>query len=326
MSLISEAQPGQGNLASDQGTQSDSLGRRSSIVGLALIAAAVITTNFSTLEHLAGRWSREPDYSHGFLVPLISAFLLWHRRELIQNAPEVGRGRWWGVVVLAGSAVLRVWAVYSDFILLEAVALIVCIAGVTVLLGGWRALRWAWPAIFFLFFMIPLPGALAGRLSGPLQHLATVCSTYALQTLGMPAIATGNVILLSNGTIGVAEACNGLRMLMMFGAATTAAAILLKVSTWEKLCVLISAPAIAIAANTFRIAATGVAQELAGPHLAERIFHDLAGWIMMPLAMLLLGIEVVLLSKLFPMESERPPVFAARSNRPRKTKAARRAR
>jgi exosortase len=257
---------------------------------------------------------------------LISAFLLWHRRELIQNAPEVGRGRWLGVVVLAGSAVLRLWAVYSDFILLEAVAFIVCVAGVTVLLGGWRALRWAWPAILFLFFMIPLPGALAGRLSGPLQHLATVCSTYALQTLGMPAIATGNVILLSNGTIGVAEACNGLRMLMMFGAATTAAAILLKISTWEKLCVLLSAPAIAIAANTFRIAATGVAQELAGPHLAEKIFHDLAGWIMMPLAMLLLGIEVVLLSKLFPMELERPPVFAARANRPREAKAARRAR
>jgi exosortase len=326
MSLISEAQPGQGNLASDQCDESGPLGRRSSIVGLVLIGAVVITTNFSTLEHLAGRWSREPDYSHGFLVPLISAFLLWHRRELIRNAPQVGRGRWWGVVVLVGSAVLRLWAVYSDFILMEAVALIVCIVGVTVLLGGWRALRWAWPAILFLFFMIPLPGALAGRLSGPLQHLATVCSTYALQTLGMPAIATGNVILLSNGTIGVAEACNGLRMLMMFGAATTAAAILLKVSTWEKLCVLISAPAIAIAANTFRIAATGVAQELAGPDLAERIFHDLAGWIMMPLAMLLLGIEVVLLSKLFPMESARPPVFAARSDRPRKAKAARRAR
>jgi exosortase len=326
MSLISEAQPGQGNLASDQCDESGPLGRRSSIVGLVLIGAVVVTTNFSTLEHLAGRWSREPDYSHGFLVPLISAFLLWHRRGMVKTAPDVARGRWLGVLLLVVSAIFRLWAVYADFILLEAVALVACIAGVIGLIGGFWTLRWAWPAILFLFFMIPLPGAIAGRLSGPLQHLATVCSTYTLQTLGMPAIATGNVILLSNGTIGVAEACNGLRMLMMFGAATTAAAILLKVSTWEKLCVLISAPAIAIAANTFRIAATGVAQELAGPHLAERIFHDLAGWIMMPLAMLLLGIEVVLLSKLFPMESERPPVFAARANRPRKAKATRRAR
>lgn len=286
------------------------LGQPSSIVGITLIGAVLIASNFSTLANLVVRWSREPDYSHGFLVPLISGWLLWQRRGLVMRLAEPVRGRWLGVTFLVSSAFLRLWAVYFDFVLVEAVALIGCVAGVVVLIGGFSGLRWAWPAIVFLVFMIPLPGVLAGRLSGPLQHLATVSSTFALQTLGIPAIASGNVIWLSHGTIGVVEACSGLRMLMMFGAATTAAVFLVKLANWDKVCLLVSAPAIALAANIFRITATGVAHELVGPQLADKIFHDLAGWIMMPLAMVMLALEVLLLSKLFPKVPDRPLVIA----------------
>jgi exosortase len=320
MSIISDSQPRQSDLPKEQFHETRGLPRPSFIVGMILIAAVIIAANLSTLVHLAGRWSREPDYSHGFLVPLISGFLLWQRRGLIPSTAKPARGRWLGVVLLVGSAILRLWAIYFDFILFEAVAFVACLAGAAVLIGGFGALRWAWPSIMFLLFMIPLPGALSGRLSGPLQHLATVCSTYVLQTLGVPAIATGNVIWLSHGTIGVVEACNGLRMLMMFGAATTAAVLVLKIPNWQKICLLVSAPGIAVASNIFRIAVTGLAQEFAGQHLADTIFHDLAGWIMMPLAMLLLGLEVVLLSKLFPKVPERAPVVARRAVRTAKAR------
>jgi exosortase len=282
----------------------------SSIIGIALICAVIIAGNFSTLVHLVGRWSREPDYTYGFLVPFCSGWLLWQRRGLIRCIGGPVRGRWLGVALLILSALLRLFAIYADFVLLEAVALIVCVAGVPVLIGGFSALRWAWPAIVFLFFMIPLPGVVAGRLSGPLQRIATVSSTYVLETLGVAAIASGNVIWLTQGTIGVVEACNGLRMLMMFGAVTTAVAFFIKPEKWEAICLLVSAPGIAIAANIFRITATGVALELVGPQLSDKIFHDLAGWIMMPLAMLMLGLEVLLLSKLFPKIPERPLVVA----------------
>jgi exosortase len=150
-------------------------------------------------------------------------------------------------------------------------------------------------------------------LSGPLQHLATLGSTYTLQTLGLPAIASGNVICLTRGRIGVAEACNGLGMLTVFIAVTTAAAFLLKLSNWEKAFLLASSVVIAVLANILRISATGVAQELMGVKFAEQFFHDFAGIFMVPLAMLMLWGEVILFSKLFPKVAKGPIVVARQS-------------
>ena len=312
MKSVAEINRSEHALSKDQSARSDGLRRAWSIVGLSLIGAVIVASNFATIAHLVGRWSREPDYSHGFLVPIFSGWLLWQRRNLIASYLEPVRGRWLGVVILVSSAALCLFAEYFEFILPGALALILCIAAVPVLIGGYAALRWAWPAIIFLFFMVPLPGVVGGRLSGPLQHVATVSSTYVLQTLGIPAIASGNVIWLTQGQIGVVEACSGLRMLVMFGAVTTASAFLLPISPWEKACLLVSSVGIAVAANVFRISLTGMAYEFFGAALSERIFHDLAGWIMMPLAILMLGIEVFLLAKLFP----KVPVGAVTVARP----------
>jgi exosortase len=282
----------------------------SSIVGLIVMAAVIIVGYAGALSHLVGRWSIEANYSHGFLVPFISGWLLWNRRDRIALIGPAFHGRWLGVGLLVLSMIVRLLAVYFGFMLAEPVALILCIAGVTGLIGGFAGLRWAWPAIVFLLFMVPLPGAVAGRLSGPLQHLATLGSTYVLQTLGIPAVASGNVICLTHGRIGVAEACNGLGMLTTFAAVTTAAVFLLKLSAWENVCVLASSAGIAIVANIFRIAATGVAQELIGVEFADRVFHDFAGLVMVPLALLMLGVEVLLLSKLFPQMARGPLIVS----------------
>jgi exosortase len=315
MTIASDINAKKGALLKAQSHTSLGAARTSPIVGMALIGAVIVATNFATIAYLVDRWSRDPDYSHGFLVPFFSGWLLWKRRGLIVSLAEPVRGRWLGMVLLVSSAVLRLFAVYFEFLLPGAVALIVCVAGVPVLIGGFAALRWAWPAIVFLFFMVPLPGFLAGRLSGPLQHVATLCSTYVLQTIGISAISSGNVIWLSHGQIGVEEACNGLRMLVLFGAVTTAAVFLLPITNWEKVCLLVSSVGIAIAANIFRISITGVALEIVGAELGHKIFHDLAGWIMLPLAMLMLGIEVLLLSKLFPLVPAGPVVVARQSGR-----------
>jgi exosortase len=283
-----------------------------SLTGVALIAAVVFISYFGTLGELIYRWGHEADYSHGFLVPFFSAWLLWQRRHLLTGATDPVRGRWLGLVLLVSSASLRMVALYFSFVLVEPVSLIVCIAGVVAIIGGFPALRWAWPAILFLVFMIPLPGFLASRLSGPLQHVATLSSTYLLQTLGIAAISSGNVIWLSQSRVGVVEACSGLRMLMMFGAVTTAAVLLIERSKCEKACLIASSVGIAIVVNICRITAMGVGQELIGPTFAEKNLHDLAGWIMMPLALLLLGLEVILLSKLFPIPAPRPVVMTGR--------------
>jgi len=132
-----------------------------------------------------------------------------------------------------------------------------------------------------------------------LQQVATVGSTYLMQLLGLPAVAEGNVIFLSESTLGVAEACSGIRMLMSFFALTTALCFVIDRSLWEKCLVWLSAPLIAIVANVLRITATGLAYEFGSAKLADLIFHDLAGWLMMPVGLGLLWLEFLLLSPCF---------------------------
>jgi exosortase len=170
------------------------------------------------------------------------------------------------------------------------------IAGFFLLVGGPRVLAWSWPATAFLLFMVPLPYFVEHAVAGPLQSLATAASTYILQTIGLPAISEGNVIRIGKGTIEVEQACSGLSMLMIFFALATAMAILVRRPLLDRLVILLSAAPIAIVANVFRITATGLAQEWFGPEAAQKIFHDWAGWMMMPLALALLWLELGALS------------------------------
>jgi exosortase len=174
------------------------------------------------------------------------------------------------------------------------------VAGLFLLFGGWAAARWAWPSVLFLIFMIPMPGFLGDALRGALQKIATISSTYLLQMAGIPAVSEGNVILLTNKPLGVAEACSGLRMLTSFVALAIGMSIFIDRPTWEKCLIALSAPVVAIISNILRISVTAIAYEFGHDKMAEMIFHDLAGWLMMPVGLLLLWAELQIISKLFP--------------------------
>jgi exosortase/archaeosortase family protein len=107
------------------------------------------------------------------------------------------------------------------------------------------------------------------------------------------------VILLNEVEIGVVEACSGLRMLVIFFALSTGVALLTRRPLWEKTLLVASAIPIALMANITRITATGILHELdVGSAVTNAVFHDLAGWLMMPLGLALLGIELTLLNSL----------------------------
>jgi len=267
-------------------------------VAVALIAGgSVLWSYWTTLGEAAERWSIDPQYSHGYLVPAFAALLLWLRRGRLAGGPARANG--WGWPLLAAAIVLRFVGSYYHFVWFDAVSLLPCLGALCLLLGGTRAWRWACPAIAFLFFMIPLPYQAAVAMAGPLQHIATTASTYLLQTLGMPAVAEGNVILLNEASLGIVEACSGLRMLVVFFALSTAVTLVARRPFWERIFLVFSAIPIALFTNIVRITATGVAYETVGGEAGQFIFHDLAGWLMMPLALSLLGIELKFLTHLF---------------------------
>jgi exosortase len=270
------------------------------LAGLVLICAWAY---LPTLAAMAQKWINDPQYSHGYLVPVFSLYLLWQRGARLAKAHWAID--WRGLPLILTGMLLRFAGAYIYFDWLDAVSLLPTLAGICVLFGGRPALSWAWPAIAFLLFMVPLPYRLETALGQPLQRLATIGSTYVLQTLGLPALAEGNVILLGSGPIGVAQACSGLSMMLIFFALSTALVVVVPRPRLDKAIVVLSSLPIAVLVNVARIAATGVAQEYFGPQVAHAIFHDAAGGLMMPLALGLLGMELWLLSRLLP-ETEAP--------------------
>lgn len=265
------------------------------VAGAAL--AAVTWAYWPNLCEMHGAWRTNPQYSYGYLVPVFAAFLLWVRRDKLDL--DAAGPTWWGLAFLALAAGLRFVGVHWHYLWFDAMSLLPTLFGVTLLLGGWNAFRWAWPALAFLFFMIPLPFSAGIALSGPLQSLATLCSTFLLQTLSLPAVAEGNVIRINDHQIGIVEACSGLRMLVVFFALSVGMVLLIEAPLPDKLFLVASSVPIALVSNIARITVTGFLHEMADSKTAEFFYHDVAGWMMMPLALGLLWVELKVLERLF---------------------------
>lgn len=261
----------------------------------AALTAAFIWSYWPILIDMTRKWSDDPQYSHAFLVPAFAAYLLWFRRKFISLSDW--HASWWGLPVLAVGISARLVGSIVYFEWLESISLLLVLAGTVILVAGPMAIRWSWPAIAFLGFMIPLPFRVETAFSLPLQRIATLASTYVLQTLGRPAFSEGNVIVMNDVRIGVVEACNGLGMLMLFFALATALAIVVRRHPLEKMLIIASAAPVAVAANVIRITVTGLLSESVDSKTLARI-HDWAGWLMMPLALGLLGLEILIVSRL----------------------------
>jgi exosortase len=284
------------------------------------LAAVFVWVYLGTIEHLLRLWYTQEDYQHCFFVPLFSLFLLWYRREMLDRVPRGVNWRDLGtlaafaaaLLMFAASAAVRWSSVYFNYDI-DHYSLFPLLIGLALLLGGWRGLHWAWPSIAFLVFMVPLPGFLAVMLSHPLQRIATTIGVFAIQTLGIPAVAMGTTIELTTPPrLDVAEACSGIRMLTLFFAICVGAAFVVRRPLWEKAVMVVSAIPIAIVSNATRVTVAAVLQDLVSVK-AKDFFHARAGWSMMILAMLLLWGEMSLLSKLFfESPSEAPLILGDR--------------
>ncbi|CAN5252776.1 hypothetical protein BH11PLA2_BH11PLA2_30390 [soil metagenome] len=251
-----------------------------------------------TFAFMVDKWIEDPQYSHGFLVPLFSLYLLNRNKDELKLAMN---SRGWpllGGAVLGLCIAVRGLAGGLLFHQLDALALLASLAAIALCLGGWKLLKLAGPAIIFLIFMVPLPYELERNVGGPLRIAATTASTFILQTIGLPAIAEGNVILIDEVKLGVVEACSGLKMLVTFAAFSVGAALLARRSGFEKLMILLGIVPIALLTNVFRITATGVALTFISNKGTTDFLHDFFGWLMMPMGLGLLALELRILQRL----------------------------
>lgn len=264
------------------------------IAALVAILAALTFMYIPLFAYSYKKWLL-PDYSHGFLVPLFAAYLAWHYREWMPR--QLAWPQAWAFAFLAGGVGLYLFATFTNIgkEWLWGVSLVINLGGLALLLGGWPTLRWLAPAIGFLVFMFPLPYRVEFALGGPLQKVAAIGSEFVLQTIGYATYREGVILHVRDHTLEVANACNGLSMLLTFVTLSVGMALVVRRGWLDRSLILAAAIPIAIGANIVRIALTGVLYNEGGKELGDRVFHDFAGWLMMPMALvtLWLGLKVL---------------------------------
>jgi len=281
--------------------------QRMALIMVALFTVALIYSYLPGLTNAYIAWAN-PQYAHGWIVPLFSAALLfWWRKPITMPVPMSARVV--GLLLLTAAFGLRLFAANYRIVTIDMYTFVPAICGIFILLGGWSMFRWAWAPLAFLIFMYPLPDEATRYLLGPLQTTATMVSTFALQTLGLEAYREGNQIMIGEMRLGVVDACSGLRMLTIFCALSVGLVLVGRRSWWENAIILASAIPIALIVNSIRITVTGVLFQVADSEFAEAVFHDWAGLVMMPMAMAMLYAEQYILSNVFLPEIEGPAVL-----------------
>lgn len=268
--------------------------RAAHFVAAALVFAALGWSYLPSFTSLVGQWNRDPNYSYGFFVIPIALFILWDRLRLV--VPEKVRPALWGLLPLFALMGLRYLLYEWNEQYVETATIPLVIACLTLVLGGWHLFTVALPSIVFLFFMLPMPPSLNDVLAGPLQRLATLGSVTLLQIFGLPVMAEGNVIVVGEETLEVARACNGLSMLLSFVTLITAVVLLVRRPLGERVVLMLSAVPIALISNILRITGTAMVYHYVGHDAGEKLGHDMAGWLMMPIALALVGLELKLMS------------------------------
>lgn len=261
--------------------------QRQALASMVVLTGVLIFSYWPGLLNAKAAWVNA-QYSHGWLVPLFAtATLFWWRKPI---GTVTWTARLAGMMLLAASVGVRLVMARYRIITIDMYSFVPAVGGVALLCGGWGTARWAWAPIAFLIFMYPLPDEATRYLLGPLQTLATSVSTFAIQTLGVDAIREGNKIIVGERHLGVVDACSGLRMLTIFIALSVAIVMTGEHDWLDGIAIVTSSVPIALFVNAVRITATGLMYTV-NAELADKLFHDWAGYFMMPMALGLLFVE-----------------------------------
>lgn len=260
---------------------------------LGLLSAAVY---FQTgVQVLAEAWAT-PEYSHGPIIPLLSAFLFLGelKRVPVSLAPVTDRGP--GVALILFAMLLGGVGRLIQIADFAAYAMILWVGGMILLSFGWRRGRQFWPPVLHLVYMLPLPGVLYYGLSTWLQGVSSHLGVFFLDLLHVPVFLDGNIIDLGVYKLQVAEACSGLRYLFPILSFSYVFSVLYRGPLWHKVVLLVSAAPITVVMNSVRIALAGVVVDRYGTEFVEGLTHFMEGWVIfLACVLILFGLARVML-------------------------------
>ncbi len=253
-------------------------------------AALLIAVGFwEPLARLLRNWLTRPEYSHGLVIPVASAYLIWQRRFALRNVPFTGS--WLGFLIAAAGIALWFAGELSTIFAVTQFALVVVIFGIAMALTGLRGFRYLWVPILLLLLAIPLPRFIYNNFSSELQLLSSQLGVLMLRLMDVSVFLEGNVIDLGHFQMQVVEACDGLRYLFPMMTLGLIVAYFFRGRWWQRVAVFLAAIPITIIMNSARIAMIGWFAERGNTALAQGLLHDVQGWVMFMLSSaLLLGI------------------------------------
>jgi exosortase len=265
---------------------------------VALIAFGIAIVYWQVFRRLIEAWIVDGNYSHGWLIVPLAGYFAWERREKLRATPI--RPSWFGLVVLAGSVLVLLAGLYGSELFLSRVSLIGTVAGIVLFLFGWGHLRALAFPIAFLLLMIPIPAIILNQITFPLQLFASRVGETAITAANIPVLREGNVLVLANTTLEVAEACSGIRSLVSLITLGIIYGYFSDSRTWVRLVIVASTIPIAIFANGARVAGTGMAAHWLGPQAAEGFFHEFSGWALFIVAFVMMLIILKIIHRVAP--------------------------
>jgi exosortase len=220
-------------------------------------------------------WRNEDAWSHGYLIPLLAVMVAHFR--LKERPPARIQPCIWGLGLIVGGFVLRIWSRTMMFGYPGQVTFLAVVAGIILLVLGWEVFKAVWVSVVYLGLMIPWSSKYYEGIALPLQGAAAWGAEHILSLLGFILARDGNVLILSSGRIAVAEACSGLRLLMAFVALGVLMAFMYRRAWWERAVIIGSSVPIAVFCNVIRVTLMGVSSEWLHAE-ADRLAQGAATW------------------------------------------------
>jgi exosortase len=262
------------------------------------LAGSIVVLYFPVMAKLVHDWEVDPNYSHGYFIPFIAAFMVWMRKHELAERPV--QPTFWGLIlVLAGLGQLFVAWVGSEYFL-QGTSLILVLLGTVLTLWGRPRTALVLVPIVYLVFMVPLPAIIWNKVAFPLSLFASMSAAQAIDLIGLSVLREGNIITLPNITLQVVEACSGLRSLVTLLAMSALLASMAPFRAYSQWILFLAAVPVALLCNVIRLVGTAILAHNFGAGMAQGFIHDFSGWLVFVLGLGLLLLVYWVLGKIEP--------------------------
>ena len=253
------------------------------------ILAAFARVFWPTWVWMAERFdAHDSFYSHGWLIPIASAWLIWQRRAQLATISK--HPSFWGLALLVPSLAVHTAATWWHVGFVSGLAMLGAIWGFIWTFWGWSVLRALRFPMLFLLFMVPLPGILLIAISFKMKLMAATLATALLKVIGIAAVHAGSTIHVRGLSVIVDDTCSGLRSLISLIALATlwTAVVPASAKRWKKLAIVASSIPISLLANMVRIVVLVLLSAIYGPQIADSFIHYGSGLVVFGVALMAL--------------------------------------